>query len=68
MHPETVIALARMSEINRRLSDPMTSRRYEASRRHNEAQRARRRALVAHVRRAVHTAARGRRVGGPAAA
>lgn len=68
MHPETVIALARMSEINRRLPDSIQSRRYEANKLHIAAQRARRRALVAHVRKAVHDAARGRRVGGPAAA
>jgi len=68
MHPETVIALARLSEINRRLSDPMANHRLEASGPRTAAQRARRRAFVARVRRAVHTAARGRRVGGPAAA
>lgn len=68
MHPETVIALAHISEINRRLADPMTSRRLEASTLYNSAQRARRRAYLAQVRRAVQTAARGRRIGGPAAA
>ena len=68
MLPETMMALARMSEMNRRLFDPMTTHRDEASRLQTAAQRARRRAVVAHVRRAVHTAARGRRVRGPAAA
>ena len=68
MHPETVIALARMSEINRRLSDPLTTHRHQANRLHTAAQRARRRAFVARVRRVVETAARGQRLGRPAAA
>ena len=68
MLPETMMALARMSEMNRRLFDPTTTHRDEASRLQTAAQRARRRAVVAHVHRAVHTAARGRRVRGPAAA
>ena len=68
MYPETVIALARMSEINRRLSDPVKTHRYQANRLHTAAQRARRRAFVARVRRVVETVPRGQRIGRPAAA
>ena len=68
MHPETVIAFARMSEINRQRFDPMVNHRHEAGRLHTAAQRARRRAFVARVGRAVRTTVRGQRIGRTTAA
>ena len=42
MHPETVIAVMRVSDLNRQLSHPMTVHRQEANRLRRQAGRGRR--------------------------
>jgi hypothetical protein len=63
MHPETIIALARISELKRELSQPMLQHQYVAIQRRIAAGRARRRAAVNNVRRAIRMVAGGVRTG-----
>jgi hypothetical protein len=63
MHPETIFALARISELKRELSQPMLQHQYVAIQRRIAAGRARRRAAVNHVRRAIRMVAGGVRTG-----
>ena len=63
MHPETVIALMRVSDLNRQLSHPMTVHRHEANRLRWQAGRGRRIGLARTVVRAVRTAVSGDRIG-----
>ena len=53
MNPETMIALARISAVKRELADPMWQHRHVAKQRQIAAGRARRRAVVNHVGRAI---------------
>ncbi len=68
MFPDTLLAIARISEINRELSQPMTTHRREAARQHSAAQRARRYEKVTRLGRAVSFAVRGQRIGRTATA
>jgi hypothetical protein len=61
MYPETMFAVARITELNRELSAPMLLRRHEANLQRAEVRRARRRRLVARARRVLWSQAIGRR-------
>ncbi len=61
MYPATILAMARISEMNRELSAPVLLRRHQANQRRAEVRRAARHMLVARTRRVVSTRVIGRR-------
>jgi predicted Zn-dependent protease len=63
MNPETMFALARISELKRELSHPMLQHRYVVNQGRIAARRARRRAAINHVGRAIRLVVPGVRTG-----
>ena len=63
MHPEMMIALARISEVKSDLPHPMWRHRQEANQLRIAAGRARRRAALNHIRRAIQMGVGGVRTG-----
>ena len=62
MNPDTVLAMARISELNRQRSDPMTGFRHEANSLRRQARRDRRISLAGRVGAAFRTAVSGHRM------
>ena len=67
MNQEAMLALARISELQREISHPMLHHRYVADQRRIAAGRAKRRAAVNNVGRAIRMVVRGVRPGGTVA-